>query len=61
MITVLDSEANVLEIYQASAGSLWSCVARVVLPPDVALCRRTGRAAARGRSNEKRIRDERRG
>jgi hypothetical protein len=40
IITVLDGKANVLEIYQGSLASLWSCIARVVLPDDMALCRK---------------------
>lgn len=39
-LAVLSTEENVLEIYQASTRSLWSCVARIVLPDDIALCRR---------------------
>lgn len=39
-LTVLGREENVLEIYQANTSSLWSCAARIVLPDDIALCRR---------------------
>jgi hypothetical protein len=39
-ITVLDQDENVLEIYQGSLVSMWSCIARVVLPEDLALCRK---------------------
>lgn len=40
MITVIDTDQYMLEIYQSSVASLWSCIARIVLPEDIALCQR---------------------
>ena len=37
-LTVLNIEENAIEIYQADMHSPWSCIARVVLPADIALC-----------------------
>ncbi len=43
VLTVFNTDENVLEIYQGNLNSLWSCVARIVLPDDIALCRVVGR------------------
>jgi hypothetical protein len=42
VLTVLSTEENILEIYQGNLTSLWSCIARIVLPDDIALCRVVG-------------------
>lgn len=38
-LTVLNIEENVIEIYQANTNSLYSFIARIVLPDDIVLCR----------------------
>jgi hypothetical protein len=38
-LTVLNTESNVLEIYQANVNSFHSCIARIVLPDNIALCK----------------------
>jgi hypothetical protein len=39
VMTVLNIEENIIEIYQGNINSLHSCIARIVLPDNVALCR----------------------
>jgi hypothetical protein len=38
-LTVLNAEENILEIYQANLNALHSCIARIVLPDNLALCK----------------------
>ena len=37
-LTVLNTELNILEIYQMNVNAFNSCVARIVLPDNIALC-----------------------
>jgi len=38
-LTVLNTEENVLEIYQVNVNSVWSSIARIELPKNIALCK----------------------
>ena len=51
ILTVLNVEENVLEIYQSSSNSLHSMIARIVLPHNVVLCRTDGNKAGNKASN----------
>jgi hypothetical protein len=42
ILTVLNTEENILEIYQGNINSLHSYIARIVLPDNLALCRIVG-------------------
>ena len=39
VLTVLNTEENVIEIYHGNMNSLQSCIARIELPENLALCR----------------------
>jgi hypothetical protein len=39
VLTVLNTEENVIEIYQGDIASMQSCIARIELPANLALCR----------------------
>jgi hypothetical protein len=39
VLTVINGEENVIEIYQGDIASFQSCIARIVLPANLALCK----------------------
>lgn len=42
ILTVMNTEENILEIYQGNINSLHGFIARIVLPDNLALCRTVG-------------------